>query len=169
MHAVYCLIGEDMTFYVGERQMEEETAQRWTRFQRRPRAERGVLVRMKGDGGKGGEAVELLQELYHIYDGRLNLPLMAYWSYGGWNIWTKGQAAQYHHTYNRSQNKNGAKRRVRGATASTPRSGTKTSKRPFNKYIRTRQEVICTGALYPPSSCPPICPASNSTSTSCHH
>jgi len=36
--------------------------------------------------------VQLLQELYRIHEGRSDLPLMAYGSYGGWNVWTSGQA-----------------------------------------------------------------------------
>ena len=36
--------------------------------------------------------MELLQELYRIHEGRLDLPLMTYRSYGCWKVWTRGQA-----------------------------------------------------------------------------
>lgn len=37
-----------------------------------------VLVKMRGDGHKGAETVEFLQELYRMHDGRSDLRLMAY-------------------------------------------------------------------------------------------
>ena len=49
-------------------------------------------MRIKGGRNNGDEAVELLQELYEIHEGRLDLPLMAYRSYGVWQVWTRGQA-----------------------------------------------------------------------------
>lgn len=52
-------------------------------------------MRKKGDGSKGGHAVELLQGLYLIHEGRLGLPLMACRSYVCWHVWTRGQAAHY--------------------------------------------------------------------------
>ena len=36
--------------------------------------------------------MELMQELYRIHNGILDLPLMAYRSHGGWKVWTRGQA-----------------------------------------------------------------------------
>ena len=39
-----------------------------------------------------GETVELMQELYQIHEGRSDLPLVAYRSYGGWKVCTRGQA-----------------------------------------------------------------------------
>ena len=34
----------------------------------------------------------LMQELYRSHEGRLDLSLMAYRSYAGWKVWTRGQA-----------------------------------------------------------------------------
>ena len=44
---------------------------------------RAVLERTKGEGRRGGEEVELLQELYQINVGRAELPLMAFHSVQG--------------------------------------------------------------------------------------
>lgn len=43
-----------------------------------------VSVRMKGVGDKGVETGELLQELCQIHERWLDIPLMAYKSYWGW-------------------------------------------------------------------------------------
>lgn len=52
---------------------------------RGPPREDGVeLLRMKGVGDKGGKTVELIQELCQIHEGRSDVALMAYQSYGGW-------------------------------------------------------------------------------------
>ena len=49
-------------------------------------------MRTRDDRRRGGETVELVQELYRIHEGRSDLPLMVYRSYGGWKVWTRGQA-----------------------------------------------------------------------------
>ena len=43
-----------------------------------------VIVRIKGVGDKRGKAVDPLQELDQIHEGRLDVPLMAYQIYRGW-------------------------------------------------------------------------------------
>lgn len=58
-------------------------------IQERPRAKRGNSG--KGDRRKRGEAVELQQVLCRIHEGRLDLRLVAYQSYGGWKAWTRDQ------------------------------------------------------------------------------
>lgn len=45
-----------------------------------------MLVRTKGDGDKGYKAVELLQDLYEMQEGRVDLPLMVHRSNGGWQV-----------------------------------------------------------------------------------
>ena len=52
-------------------------------------------MRTKGDRNTTGEAVELLQRLYQGHEGRLDLPLMAYRSYEGYQAWTGDQATHY--------------------------------------------------------------------------
>lgn len=91
-HTVNYLRGEDVAFYTSIRSR-EETAQRWTRWRyvsetlTTTKSEKvGVLVRMKGDGDKGAEAMELLQKLYRMYDNRSELPLMVYQGYGGGKV-----------------------------------------------------------------------------------
>ena len=99
VHAVYCRRGGDGAFYAGERQVEEgsspevNTVEVWFRGSKVDQGRRGeVLVRIRGDRGRGDETVALMQELYQIHEGRLDLPLMAYRSYEGWKVWTRGQA-----------------------------------------------------------------------------
>ena len=55
---------------------------------------RAVLVRTKGEGRRGGEEVELLQELYQINVGRAELPLTAFYSTRRWQVWTRSQEIQ---------------------------------------------------------------------------
>lgn len=50
-----------------------------------------VLVRTKCDGSKEVDAVELFQELDEIYEGKFDLPLMAYRSNEGRKVWARGQ------------------------------------------------------------------------------
>ena len=52
-----------------------------------------AVLRMKGDGEKEGEVVELLDERYQMHDGRSDLPLLAYRGYEevvGMQKWEKG-------------------------------------------------------------------------------
>ena len=81
-----------MVFYKGKWQVERRSSPGIDAVEVRFRGSKGdqgrkggVLVRTTGDWSKGGEAVELLQELHRIHEGRLDLPLMAYRNYGGWN------------------------------------------------------------------------------------
>lgn len=82
-----------MAFYAGDRKVEEGSSPGIytveVRF-RRSNGDQGrkgvLLVRMKGDGSKGGEAMELLQELHRIYEAKSDLPLMEYRNYGGWRV-----------------------------------------------------------------------------------
>lgn len=53
-----------------------------------------MLVRTKGGGERGGEGVELFQELYQIHEGRADPPVMPYRTRGKWKVWTKGQATE---------------------------------------------------------------------------
>ena len=41
---------------------------------------------------EGGRSSGLMQDLYRSHEGRPDLPLMAYRIYGGWKVWTRGQA-----------------------------------------------------------------------------
>lgn len=51
-----------------------------------------MLMRMEDNGNTGEKAVELLQELYQMYDGRSDLPRMVYRGYERWQVWTSSQA-----------------------------------------------------------------------------
>ena len=99
IHTVYSLRGGDVALYAGERQVERgsspevDSVEVRFRESKDDQGRRGaVLVRTRGDRKRGGETVELLQEMYRIHEGRSDLPLMAYRSYGGWKVWTRGQA-----------------------------------------------------------------------------
>ena len=77
VHAMYCLRGGEAAFYAGERQVEGGSIPEVDMVEVRSRRSKGnqgqkgaVLVRTKGGGSKGGETVELLQELYQIHEGR---------------------------------------------------------------------------------------------------
>ena len=90
VRTVYCLRGEDVAFYTGERKVEggERPGDRhggvtFQRIKRLSRSKKAVLVRTRGDWGTGRETVELMQKLYRIHDGGSDLPLMAYRSHGG--------------------------------------------------------------------------------------
>lgn len=50
---------------------------------------------MKGNEDKGDEAVELLQELFRVHDGRSEIPLISYLGNGGWQIWTRSQTIHW--------------------------------------------------------------------------
>ena len=91
VYAVNCLKGRDVAFFAGERQIMAGDSPGVDTVEVRFRGSKGdqgrkgaVLVRTKGDGGGGGEAVELLQELYQIHGRRGELPLMAFHSARGW-------------------------------------------------------------------------------------
>lgn len=45
-----------------------------------------VLVRMKVNGDKGNEAMELLHELHQMHDETSDLPLMEYPGFGEWQV-----------------------------------------------------------------------------------
>ena len=97
VHAQYCLRRKDIAFFAGNRQVEAggdpgvDTVEIRFRGSKGDQSRRGaVLVRTKGDGDRGGEAVELLQELFRLHGGGGEMPLMAYLSAGGWRVWTRG-------------------------------------------------------------------------------
>ena len=99
VRTVYCLRGEDVAFYTGERQVEGRSSPEKDTLEvcfRRSKGDQGrrgaVLVRTRGDRGRWSETVELIQELYRIHGERPDLPLMAYRSHGGWKVWMRGQA-----------------------------------------------------------------------------
>ena len=80
-----------MAFYASKRQVEGgdipevDTVEVRFRGSNDDQGRKGaVLLKMNSGGRKGGNAVELLQELYRIHGGRSDLPLMAYRGCGGW-------------------------------------------------------------------------------------
>lgn len=90
VHAWRCLRMEDLAVYVDERQVEGEDSLEMYTVEVRSRQSNGnqaregvVLMRGKGGGKKGGEAVKLWLELYRIYNERVDLPLIACRGYGG--------------------------------------------------------------------------------------
>lgn len=91
VHATYSFRGEDVPFYAGERQVEggnspgvDTVEVRFGGSEGDQGRKEAVLVGAKGDDNKGGEIVEMLQELYQkIEKGKLNGPLTASRSHGG--------------------------------------------------------------------------------------